>query len=81
MVCAIAQLALSEAVRQGASASTFRGFRVQAVCIGGVPAGQGTGRPVRLTVGFGDARAEGWVVVEACDVRREPTLYARGPLA
>jgi hypothetical protein len=82
MVCAIAQLALSEAVRQGVSAATFRGFRVQAVCVcvGVVRTGDGTGRPVRLTVRFGDAGVEGWVLVQACEVRREPTPCAHGPL-
>jgi hypothetical protein len=80
MVCAIAALALEEAVRHGASTSTFRGCRVRAVCIGVVPAGDGTWRNVRLTVGVGAAEVEACIPVEACDVPREPTSCARGPL-
>ena len=80
MVDAIAATALMEAVRQGATTSTFRDFRVHAVCIGVVPAGDGRSRNVWLAVRSAAAVFEACVVVDACEVGREPTLFAHGLL-
>jgi hypothetical protein len=80
MVFAIAALALKEAVWNGAATSTFRGFRVQAVCLGVAPGGDATWRHVRLAVRWGAAELEASFVVDGCDGRREPMPCAHGPL-